>query len=200
MRTDKTNVVDIIMEDPSWSQELLTLREIILPMGLKEEIKWGGPLYTLDGRHVLAIGGFKNYFAIWFHHGVFLSDPNQVLVNAGEGRTRGLRQWRFASAEKIRPALIRKYIKEAIKNSREGKEIRPEKKAAIAVPAELQSAFRSDKALKTAFQGLTPGKQREYLEYIAEAKTEATREKRVGKIMPMILEGQGLNDKYKGKG
>ena len=197
MRTDKTNVVDILADEP-WSEELLLLREIILSnKELKEEIKWGAPLYTVNGRHVLAIGGFKNYFTIWFHHGVFLSDPNKVLVNAGEGRTRGLRQWRFASKEDIKPALVKKYINEAIQNSKDGKEIKPEKKEAIPVPAELQSAFRGDKSLKPAFQSLTPGKQREYLEYIAEAKTEATRIKRVEKIGPMIMAGKGLNDKYK---
>jgi uncharacterized protein YdeI (YjbR/CyaY-like superfamily) len=197
MRTEKTNVVDIIMDEPRWSEELLMLRDIILETGLKEEIKWGGPLYTQDGRHVLAIGGFKNYFTIWFHHGVFLSDPKKVLVNAGEGRTRGLRQWRFGSAAEIKPGVIKKYIREAIKNSKEGKEIKPEKKAPIPIPVEMQAAFRKDKTLKPAFQKLTPGKQREYLEYITEAKTEATRMKRVEKIGPMILAGKGLNDKYR---
>ena len=148
-------------------------------------------------KNVLAIGGFKNYFTIWFHQGVFLSDPNKVLVNASEGRTRGLRQWRFESAKDIKPALVKKYVKEAIKNSKEGKEIKPEKKKPIPIPSELQNAFRKSKAMKPAFQALTPFKQREYLEYVTEAKTEATRIKRVEKIGPMILAGKGLNDKYR---
>ena len=197
MRTEKTNVVDIILEDPKWSKELLMLRDIILESGLKEDIKWGGPIYTLDGKNVLAIGGFKHYFTIWFHQGVFLSDPDKVLVNAGEGRTRGLRQWRFESMETIQPARIKRYVKEAIKNAKEGKEIKPEKKAAIPLPAELQAAFKKDKSLKPAFQAFTPGKQREFLEYVSEAKTEATRIRRVEKIAPMILAGKGLNDKYR---
>lgn len=198
MRTDKTNVVDLLADEKQWSEELMLLRDIILSVGgLKEEIKWGSPIYTVDGKNVLAIGGFKNYFTIWFHQGVFLSDPNKVLVNASEGRTRGLRQWRFESAKDIKPALVKKYVKEAIKNSKEGKEIKPEKKKPIPIPSELQNAFRKSKAMKPAFQALTPFKQREYLEYVTEAKTEATRIKRVEKIGPMILAGKGLNDKYR---
>ena len=197
MRTEKTNVVDIILEDKKWADELLMLREIILSTGLKEEIKWGGPIYTMDGKNVAAIGGFKNYFTIWFHQGVFLSDPNKVLVNAGEGRTRALRQWRFASTPEIKPALIKKYVKEAISNAKAGKEIKPEKKAAIPIPYEMQAAFKKKSALKPAFQSLTPGRQREYLEYVTEAWTEATRIKRVEKISPIILAGKGLNDKYR---
>ena len=198
MRTDKTNVVDLIAEEKQWSEELMLLRDIILTCKeLKEDIKWGGPIYTVDGKNVLAIGGFKKYFTIWFHQGVFLSDPNKVLVNANEERTRGLRQWRFESVADIKPALIKKYIKEAIQNSKEGKEIKPEKKKPIPLPVELQNAFRKNKNMKPAFQGLTPFKQREYLEYVTEAKTEATRLKRVEKISPMILAGKGLNDKYR---
>ncbi len=84
MRTNKTNVADLIAEMEPWVEELLLLREIILSTELTEEIKWGGPIYTLDGKNVLAIGGFKNFATIWFHQGVFLSDPKGVLVNAGE--------------------------------------------------------------------------------------------------------------------
>ena len=198
MRTDKTNVVDIITEMDPWVEELMLLRDIILSTGLKEEIKWGGPIYTLDGKNVLAIGGFKNYFTIWFHNGAFLSDPEKVLVNASEGRTRGLRQWRFSSKKEIKPALIKKYVKEAIENEKAGKRIKPEKKEAIPVPGEFQSIFKKDKQLKEAFAKLTPFRQREYLEYVAEAKTEETRLRRVDKSIPNIKKGIGLNDKYRG--
>jgi uncharacterized protein YdeI (YjbR/CyaY-like superfamily) len=173
------------------------LREIILSTGLKEEIKWGGPIYTWDGKNVLAIGGFKHYFTIWFHQGVYLSDPAKILINAGEGRTRGLRQWRFASMQEEKPALVKKYVLEAIKNAKEGKEIKPEKKAPLAFPAEMVTAFKKDKALKSAFERLTSGKQREYIEYVAEAKGEETRLRRAHKSIPLILHGQGLNDRYK---
>ncbi len=197
MRTAKTSAADIIAEMKPWVEEVMLLREIILSTGLKEEIKWGGPIYTLNGKNVLAIGGFKNYATIWFHQGVFLSDPGKVLVNAGEGRTRGLRQWRFSSMKEIKPALVKKYVLEAIKNAKAGKEIKPEKKAPLALPAEFVTAFKKNKVLKSAFETLTPGKQREYIEYILETKTEETRLRRVQKSIPIILSGHGLNDKYK---
>jgi uncharacterized protein YdeI (YjbR/CyaY-like superfamily) len=197
MRSDKTNVVDIIAEMDPWVEELMLLREIIMSTGLKEEIKWGGPIYTLDGKNVLAIGGFKNFFTIWFHNGAFLSDPAKVLVNASEGRTRGLRQWRFTSMKDIKPALVKKYVKEAIENEKAGKKIKPEKKAPIPIPAELSTVFKKDKILKDSFSKLTPYKQREYLEYISEAKTAETRIRRVEKSVPNIRKGIGLNDKYR---
>ena len=196
MKSKSTNVIDIIAEMEPWVEELMLLREIILSTGLKEEIKWGGPIYTLDGKNVLAIGGFKNFATIWFHQGVFLSDPANVLINANEGNTRGLRQWRFTSMKEIKPALVKKYVREAIKNAKEGKEIKPEKKAPLAFPDVFAKAMKKDKALKTAFEKLTPGKQREYIEYITEAKQEETRMRRIEKSVPIILSGRGLNEKY----
>src|SRR4030095_3810492 len=197
MKSDKNSVVDIISEMDPWVSELMLLREIILSTGLKEEIKWGGPIYTLEGKNVLAIGGFKHFFTIWFHNGAFLSDPAKVLINANKERTRGLRQWRFQSMKEIKPALVKKYVLEAIANEKAGKKIKPEKKPELAVPAEYQSAFKKDKALKASFYKLTPGKQREYLEHVLEAKTEETRLRRVQKAIQNIKAGVGLNDKYK---
>ncbi len=196
MKSKSTNVIDIIAEMEPWVEELMLLREIILSTGLKEEIKWGGPIYTLNGKNVLAIGGFKNFATIWFHNGVFLSDPGKVLINANEGNTRALRQWRFTSMKEIKPALVKKYVQEAIKNAKEGKEIKPEKKAPIAFPDVFAKALKKDKDLKGAFEKLTPGKQREYIEYITEAKQEETRLRRIEKSVPIILRGKGLNEKY----
>ena len=196
MRTNKSSVADIITEMKPWVEELMLLRDIILKTELKEEIKWGGPIYTLNGKNVLAIGAFKNYATIWFHNGVFLKDPEGVLVAASEG-TRGLRQWRFASMKEIKPALVKKYIKEAIENQKAGKEIKPEKKPTPQLPAEYEAAFKKDKSLKVAFNKLTPGKQREYLEHVHLAKTEETRLRRVQNSIANIKAGVGLNDKYK---
>ena len=197
MKTDKTSVVDLITGMKPWAEELMLLRDIILKMGLKEEIKWGGPIYTYNGKNVLAIGGFKNFFTIWFHNGVFLKDPEKVLVTASEGKTRGLRQWRFTSMKEIKPAIVKKYIKEAIENEKEGKRIKPEKKPLPEIPVELAQAFKNDKALKDAYAKLTPGKMREYLDHIHDAKTTETRQRRVEKAIPNIKAGKGLNDKYK---
>lgn len=191
MKSKSTNVIDIIAEMEPWVEELMLLREIVLSTGLKEEIKWGGPIYTLNGKNVLAIGGFKNFATIWFHNGVFLSDPAGVLINANEGNTRGLRQWRFTSMKEIKPALVKKYVQEAMKNAKEGKEIKPEKKEPLAFPDAFVKAMKKDKALKAAFEKLTPGKQREYIEYITEAKQEETRMRRIEKSVPIILSGRG---------
>jgi uncharacterized protein YdeI (YjbR/CyaY-like superfamily) len=197
MKSEKSTVPDILAEEP-WAEELMQIREIVLKnKELKEEIKWGGPIYTLNGKNVLAIGGFKNYFTIWFHNGAFLSDPQKVLVNANEERTRGLRQWRFQSLKEIKPALVKKYIAEAIANEKAGKKIKPEKRPLPPLPAEYQSAFKKNKALKESFSKLTPGKQREYLEHVIDAKTSETRQKRVEKAIPNIMAGIGLNDKYR---
>ena len=196
MKSKSTNVIDIIAEMEPWVEELMLLREIVLSTGLKEEIKWGGPIYTLNGKNVLAIGGFKNFATIWFHNGVFLSDPAGVLINANEGNTRGLRQWRFTSMKEIKPALVKKYVQEAMKNAKEGKEIKPEKKAPLAFPDAFVKAMKKDKALKAAFEKLTPGRQREYIEYITEAKQEETRMRRIEESVPIILSGRGLNEKY----
>lgn len=197
MRSDKNNAADIISDMHPWVDELMLLREIILSTGLKEEIKWGGPIYTLEGKNILAIGGFKKFFTIWFHNGAFLKDPEKKLINATEGKTRGLRQWRFASMKDIKPALVKKYIKEAIENEKAGLKIKPEKKPLPDVPAELEAAFKKDKALKDAFALLTPGKKREYLDHLHDAKTSETRTRRVLKAIPNIKAGIGLNDKYR---
>lgn len=197
MKSAKSTVVDIISDMEPWVDELMLLREIILSTGLKEEIKWGGPIYTLDGKNVLAIGGFKKFFTIWFHNGAFLSDPEKVLVTASEGRTRGLRQWRFTSIKEIKPALVKKYVKEAIENEKAGKKIKPEKKPLPAVPKELSDAFKKDKTLKESFESLSFGKKREYLDHIYDAKTAETKVRRVEKAIPNIKAGVGLNDKYK---
>jgi len=197
MRTKHTNVPDLIKEMKPWVSEVTLLREIALSSGLEEGIKWGVPVFMVEGKNVLGIGAFKSYVGLWFYQGVFLIDPKKVLINAQEGKTKALRQWRFTSLEEINPTLIKKYIKEAIKFTKEGKELKPKLKKAVPIPAELLSAFKKEKQLKSSFERLTPGKQREYLEYIAEAKAEATRLRRVEKSIPIILAGKGLHDKYK---
>lgn len=197
MKTGKTSVPDLIYEMEPWVDELMLLREIILSTGLKEEIKWGGPIYTLDGKNVLALGGFKKFFTIWFHNGVFMSDPEKVLINATEGVTRGLRQWRFTSMKEIKPALVKKYVKEAIENEKAGKRIKPERKPLPEIPIELSNAFKKDKTLKQSFEAFTLGKKRDYLDHIHSAKTAETRVRRVEKAVSNIKAGFGLNDKYK---
>lgn len=179
-----------------FSDELRILRKIVLETGMEETVKWGMPVYTVDRSNVVGMGSFKSYFGIWFFQGVFLKDPNKVLINAQEGKTRGMRQWRFESADKIDKPLILRYLQEAIENAKACKAIKPEKKQLV-VPPHLKKAFLADLELRDAFDAMTLGKKRDYTEYISDAKREATKEARLQKIIPMIKSGIGLNDKYK---
>jgi uncharacterized protein YdeI (YjbR/CyaY-like superfamily) len=128
---------------------------------------------------------------------VFLKDPEGVLINAQEV-TKSLRQWRFASAEEIRQhqTTIRAYLEEAIRNQEAGKAIKPERNKAFDIPSELHQALKSHPSLKESFEGLSPGKRKEYALHVGGAKREETRQQRLQKVIPMILEGIGLNDKY----
>ncbi|MBO6881709.1 DUF1801 domain-containing protein [Winogradskyella sp.] len=192
------SVEEYIELNPTWAEALTRLRNIILKTELTETVKWSMPTYCLNGKNVLGLGAFKNHFCLWFHNGVFLKDEHNLLINAQENKTKALRQMRFISIDDINDALVLSYIKESIANQRAGKEIKPKKATkTFVIPDELDTVFRSNSELDTAFKALTPGKQREYCEYISEAKRDATKIKRIEKITPMIIEGVGLNDKYK---
>lgn len=189
-------VDEYIARHEPWQELLLQLRDILLSTELEETVKWGAPVYTIDGKNVVGIGAFKSYAGLWFFQGVFLKDPQQKLVNAQEGTTKALRQWRFDTVEDMDEKLVKAYVLEAIENQKQGKEIKPEKKKTT-LPDELKEALRKDTQLKKAFDAFTPGKQREFAEYIGSAKQEKTRLSRLEKVQPMILAGKGLNDKYR---
>ncbi|WP_116787473.1 YdeI/OmpD-associated family protein [Flavobacterium psychrotrophum] len=179
-----------------WPQELDKLKAIINTTGLVETTKWGGPVYTYNGKNVLGIGGFTHFFTIWFFKGVFLKDEAGILVNANEGNTKGLRQWRFTSIDEIDEKSILTYVHEAIAVEKAGLAITPDKKETI-IPEYLAAQLDADPDLKNAFEGFTPFKQREFCEYIAEVKQDKTKNTRFEKIRPLILQGKGLNDKYR---
>lgn len=157
----------------------------------------GGPCYTYDGKNIVGIGGFKSYFGLWFHQGALLEDRDKVLINAQEGKTKALRQWRMHSASDIKSAVIKRYVKEAITLAREGKTIPTDRQRPIVLPPELEAALSQNKTAAARFSGLRKGLQREYADYIADAKRTDTRERRIARILPMIAAGQGLNDKYR---
>jgi uncharacterized protein YdeI (YjbR/CyaY-like superfamily) len=187
-----------IVKQNKWTQELHLLRSFLLELDLKEDIKWGVPAYIYKGKNVLGMSAFKNYFGLWFHQGVFLRDEANVLMNAQDGKTKAMRQWRFNSLEDLDKNMIQSYVLEAMKNVEQGKEIKPVKnKKPLLIPDYLKIAFEKDQQLSSKFEELTLTKKREFTEYISEAKRESTREKRLEKIIPMILAGTGLNDKYR---
>lgn len=182
--------------NPKYLDILSKLRAILSETELEEKMKWGIPTYCLKNKNVAGIGAFKNYAGIWFFNGVFLKDESKVLINAQEEKTKGMRQWRFSSIDTIDKNLLKEYIQEAIQNQKDGKEVKPEKKPLI-IPDELKEALASDARLSESFEQLSLTYKREYAEHIAEAKREETKKKRLEKIIPMILEKKGLNDKYR---
>ena len=180
----------------NWIEELELLTAIIAQTELVETTKWGGIVYVLKGKNVLGIGGFKNYFTIWFFNGALLRDQKKVLVNAQEGITKSLRQWRFSSKEEVNEAIVLAYVQEAIENEKQGKNSKPQKKSPIFSEL-LQKELDADVDLRDAFQKFSPYKQYEFLEYIETAKREETKRARILKIKPLILQQIGLNDKYR---
>jgi len=180
----------------SWLEELEFLKSIIVKTELEETSKWGGIVYVLNGKNVIGIGGFKNYFAIWFFNGVLLEDKKKLLVNAQEGVTKALRQWRFKSKEEVNEGDVLNYIKEAIENEKRGKTSKPEKKMPI-LSEFFQKELIANPELAAAFQKFSAYKQYEFMEYIESAKREETKRSRIDKIIPMILDNIGLNDKYR---
>lgn len=192
-----TSVDAYLAAHPEWADALVALRDVLGTTELEETVKWGAPCYCLEGKNVVGIGAFKGYCGLWFHQGAFLADPDGVLVNAQEGKTRGLRQWRFGAADEIDASRVRAYVEEAIANQRAGREIAPQRAGAVELPAELTAALEADSTAQRAFAALTPGRQREYAAHVADAKRAATRQTRIEKILPMIRAGSGLNDRYR---
>ena len=186
-----------IVKHKQWQSELDFLRGILLKTELQEEIKWGAPTYTLGGKNVVGLGAFKSYVGLWFFQGVFLTDKSNVLFNAQEGKTKAMRQWRFTSIEDMDANLIKSYIKEAIANQKVGKELKPQRGSGVILPELLRTLLDENPSLKTKFESLTPYKQKEYCEYIEEARREVTKESRIKKIVPLITKGIGLHDKYR---
>jgi uncharacterized protein YdeI (YjbR/CyaY-like superfamily) len=180
-----------------WQEEINLLNEIIRKTPLEHHIKWGMDVYTFEGKNVVGVSGFKSYFGLWFYNGVFLSDPKGVLVSAQEGKTKAMRQWRFQSANEIDEAAILNYLKEAIQLEKKGKRRTPEKSVDPELPQVLASALEDDAVLRDSFNGLSPYKRKEYSEFIGSAKQEKTQIARLEKCRPLILDGIGLNDKYK---
>lgn len=179
-----------------WRDELEAIQIILLKTELVETVKWGGIVYTWNKRNIIGIAGFKEYFTIWFYNGVFLPDEKKVLVNANEGVTKGLRQWRFTSKKEIDEKAILHYVKLAIENEKNGRSIKAEKKD-IKPSDFFLTKLEENKGLKSKFEAFSPYKQKEFIEYVDSAKQEKTKITRFEKIKPMLLSNIGLHDKYR---
>ncbi len=136
-----------MLNNKKWEKEIAILKAIISKMPLQKSIKWGAEVFIFNERNVVSYGGFKNYFALWFFNGVFLKDKYKVLVNAQEGKTKSLRQWRFTSKAEIEEKKIKEYIMEAIEIEQKGLKVPAEKFKALTIPQLLKDAFQKNKKL-----------------------------------------------------
>jgi uncharacterized protein YdeI (YjbR/CyaY-like superfamily) len=178
-----------------WREESQKLRTILLECGLAEDLKWGKPCYTFQKSNIVIIQGFKEYCALLFFKGVLLSDPNGILMKTGEN-TRVGRQIRFTHVREIveMETILKAYINEAIEVEKAGLKVDLTKNTELVFPEEFQNKLDELPALKTAFDALTPGRQRAYNLYFSAPRQSKTRASRVEKCMRQILNGKGLND------
>jgi uncharacterized protein YdeI (YjbR/CyaY-like superfamily) len=175
-----------------WRAEIAEMRRVLAGFPMTEECKWGQPTYTLDGKNIVIMQGFKEYFGLGFFQGALLKDPKKVLVQLGQ--VHAGRVMKFTNAKEIttKAAIIKAYVREAIAVEKAGLRMKPKKTSDYPVPEELTERFRKDPRFKRAFEALTPGRQRSYLYHFAAAKQSATRTARIEKAMPAIFEGRGF--------
>ncbi len=178
----------------TWRAESEKLREVVLGCGLTEELKWGQPCYTHDGRNIVVIQRMKAFLALGFFKGALLVDAERVLESLGKNSQAG-RRIQFTSVRDVvrKKALVKAYIREAVEVEKSGKKI--PKRTEVAFPEELQNRLDEDPAFRAAFEALTPGRQRGYALYFSAAKQPATREARIEKCAPKIFAGRGFHDR-----
>lgn len=188
-------VDDFINNATKWQPEIKQLRLLLLDCGLTEEFKWRNPCYTFQGNNVVIIGSFKEYCTLSFFKGTLLQDSNGILSKPGEN-SQAVRFFKFTNVEQIieQQSIIKAYIYEATEIEKAGLKVIFKSNTELELVAELQIALDKNPALKTAFQTLTPGRQRAYNLYFSEAKQSKTRETRIEKYTQRILNGKGIND------
>ncbi|HUW71201.1 MAG TPA: YdeI family protein [bacterium] len=188
-------VDEFLDKEDTWQEELRKLRQIVLACNLTEELKWGQPCYTIDGKNIVIIHGFKEYCALLFIKGALMKDPGNLLIQQTENVQAG-RQIRFSSIKEINGLedTLKAYVQEAIRIEKAGLQVEKKKTSDFPVPEEFQVRLDGDPALKSAFDALTPGRQRGYLFYFSQPKQSKTREARVEKCIPRIFDGLGLDD------
>lgn len=188
-----------ILDLDKWQEEVIILRDMMLNLGLSETIKWGTPTFTWENKNVVSIAAFKSYVGLWFFQGGLLKDEEKLLVNAQEGKTKTMLQWRFYSIDQIVQSPVTDYILESIEHFRQGLTVKPEAttKQELSIPAQLLVTISSDENLYKNWNSLSPSSKKEYIEYIAAAQKEETKLRRIEKIVPLILQLKGLHDIYK---
>ncbi len=175
-----------------WKAEIAAMRRVLAGFAMKEECKWGKPTYTVDGKNVVILQGFKEYFGLGFFQGALLKDRKKVLVQLGQVHTG--RVMKFTSAKDItaKAAIIKAYVRKAIAVEKAGLRMKRKMTSDFPVPEELGEQFRRDPRFKRAFEALTPGRQRGYLYHFAAAKQSTTRTARIKKATSAIFDGRGF--------
>ena len=187
-----------IDEHKKFKDILVELRRIVNNEAFEETLKWGIPTYIYDQKNLVGIGAFKNHVGLWFFQGALLKDKAGILHNAQEGKTKAMRQIHFKRLDEIDETTLKTYLKETIEIQNKGFTVKISKPIKqITIPTDMASFLSSDDSMLKAFKNLTPGRQKEYIEYIQNAKREQTKSGRLKKITPLIKAGKGLNDKYK---
>jgi len=175
-----------------WKAEIAEMRRVLAGFAMREECKWGKPTYTVEGKNIVIMQGFKEYFGLGFFQGALLKDPKKVLVQLGQ--VQAGRVMKFTSVKDItaKAATIQAYVREAMAVEKAGLRVERKKTSDFPVPGELTERFRTNPRFKRAFEALTPGRQRSYLYHFATAKRSATRVARIEKAMRAIFEGRGF--------
>ncbi|MGE7943081.1 YdeI/OmpD-associated family protein [Lysinibacillus xylanilyticus] len=188
-------VDEFLNKAKKWQEEYSVLRNIVLDSELTEDFKWMHPCYTLENKNIVLIHGFKEYCALLFHKGALLKDTHGILIQQTEN-VQAARQIRFTNVQEIvaMETIIKDYINEAIEVEKAGLEVPMKEHKEYIIPEELQHKFNEIPALKTAFEALTPGRQRAYILYFSQPKQSKTRVSRIEKYTQQILDGKGLND------
>jgi uncharacterized protein YdeI (YjbR/CyaY-like superfamily) len=181
-----------------WEPEIAEMRRVLAGLGMNEECKWGKPCYTIDGKNIVIMQGFKEYFGLGFFQGALLKDLKKLLVQLGQMHAGRVMKFSRVKDITAKAAVIKAYVRAAIAVEQAGLRMEPKKTSDVPVPKELTERFRRDARFKRAFEALTPGRQRSYLYHFAAAKQSATRVARIEKAVPAIFEGRGFLERRAG--
>jgi len=196
---DLNKVTAYFEKEHPFKKGIAILRHLAGQTSAVETFKWQAPVYTIDGKNVFWIARFKHHFGLGFFNGSVMKDPKKVLVNAQEGKTQAMRHWKFTFNDTIDEEGVLAYMNEALDNQKKGiaETVAPKEKKTVKMPQILEEVLDLDKEAKNGFAALTPYKQNEYISYIVDAKQEKTKLTRLKKIIPLLKEGKGLNDRYR---
>ena len=191
----KLEVETILESEGLWQKEMRSIREILLGCGLTEEVKWRQPCYSHNGANVALIGGFKDYCSVSFFKGALLDDPENLLVAPGENTqsARLIKVTDVEEVEELRSSIVN-FVEQAVENEESGVTVEFKKTEDYSVPVELQEKLDAESAFRSAFEALTPGRQRGYLLHFGGAKQSKTRASRIDKCVDRIMDGKGLRD------